>query len=88
MVEQSISQNDKSTRQAVSWQRYGHDLAYMLKRLDNMDRIIHEQQMLLSQLVLQFCDLRDSRSEKPVGKRVMETRGNCRIIQFFPSWSK
>lgn len=80
MAKEAASRNGRFAADCVSWQRYGHDLAYMMKRLDKMDEIIREQERLISQLVLQFCDLRDG--NRPKVKPRVETRGTCRIIQF------
>lgn len=57
-------------------------IIFGIKRLDNMDAIIRQQERLISQLVLQFCDLRDGSSERPKNEQRVEARGNCRIIQF------
>lgn len=66
--------------------RYGHDLAYLMNRLDAMDKIMHEQEIMISKAVLWLSNLEEKykcpvAATRPEALK-SEMRGQCRIIQF------
>lgn len=66
--------------------RYGKDLTYLLKRLDEMDSVIRQQDRLISRITLVMTDLVETvKDGLEIGKRPRiegKRRGNCRILKF------
>lgn len=87
MSRNSISEKPGAASSALDShvRRYGHDLAWIMNRLDSMERLINEQQLMLSKAALWLSNLENRASRQPESKPESAksvTRGNCRIIPF------
>lgn len=88
MSRSSTSSTIASVSQALQShaERYGKDLAYLLKRLDKTEELINCQQTLISYLTIKVADLQGSHRQAPDPEPVTDSpvihRGHCRIHQF------
>lgn len=66
--------------------RYNLDLTYLLKRLDSMDAVILNQELLLTKIALAFSEFATSQPAR--SNPSVAVAGNCRVLQFSPKRSK
>ena len=77
----SKPRSGKQESEPVTWSRYGGDLAYSLKRMNDLEHEIHALHKLMAEIALQVSARQRGETAGPRPAQAVQ-RGNCRIIRF------